>query len=94
LIFINFSALPGFAQKIGVKSNADFSSNDQLNNAFGIGIYLDIDDLTKKVDFIASFDLTGKQRAFPSEDIKISHIRYNFSLSSLYVVPVSEKFNF
>jgi len=94
IFFICFS----YSQNIGLRANTEFSDIKRINNSLGVGLYLNINDFSKKIEILFSFDFTKNEKDFlpinnnPSNSCVYSSFhKLFFSTSPLYVLPIEEK---
>lgn len=87
------SILPVAGQTIGLKCNTGFSSLEQTDYETGAGIFIGINDFSKRVEVLFSMDF-NKSTTYIKDDKESSYTRNYFSATGLYVFPVSEKMKF
>ncbi len=98
VIIINILLIhPSYSQNIGLRVNAEFSDIKSINNSLGGGLYFNINDFSKKIEVLFSFDFTKNKKDFSDKNPPLNSgvIRsFNkpfFSVSPLYVLPIKEK---
>ena len=80
-----------YSQHIGIRVDKELSDVKIINNSFGFGIYIIIDDFSEKIETIFSFDFN---KVFEPKYLISSYQRISFGLSCLYVIPIKEKLIF
>jgi len=78
-------------QDIGLRANTEFSDNKKINNAFGFGGYVNINDFSKKIELLFSLDYNKNNKIFQDEDFRAKYTRFYFSTNCMYVFILSEK---
>ncbi len=91
------SIYSAFCQNIGLRANAEFSDIKWINNSLGGGIYININEISKKIEIMFSFDFTKREKNFPDKNSSLksgvisSFHKRTFAVSPLYVLLSKEK---
>ncbi len=87
-------------QSIGLRANTEFSKNREMNNAFGGGLYFEMDDSLQKFGFISFGDYLNKKGTFndcidcPTKEIYTSYQNISFEISGFLIKNISSSAKF
>ena len=86
-----------YSQNIGLRANFDVSETKKITPSFGGGLYLNLTDFSKKIEFILSVDfLANKKNIHFQNDpynggMVTDYNKYVLSVASFYVIPIKDK---
>lgn len=92
VLFICFF-IPALGQNIGIKANTGLSTLSDLEFEAGIGVYVDLNDFSDKVEVLFSFDYNSMSE-FTRENYVSNCERAFVTAAGLYVIPISGKLKF
>jgi len=87
-------------QSIGINGSTLISINDELKNAFGIGVYINIEDSLEQFGVILFFDYQYKNDDFnncaecPTKDAQTSFQNLSLGLSGIWINKLNSKVKF
>jgi len=94
ILFLIFITYIVYCQHIGIRANKELCEEERINNSLGLGIYINIDDFSEKIEAILSFDCYKLHKEYEDDDFQTYYGRKSIGLSFLYVIPIKEKLQF
>lgn len=86
LILIHITTLI-FCQSIGVKVSYNLSAVRQINNSWGYGAYININDFSNKMELLFTAGYHSGNKTFQSSDSYSSYHQKFINSSLLFVIP-------
>ncbi len=100
IIICSSSIYSACCQSIGLKANTQFSANNETNNAFGGGLYININDFSRKIECVLYCDYLIKKNEFkncaecPTKEVSSSYQNLSIGISGLWVNTIQSNVKF
>ena len=83
-----------YGQHFGIRANKELCDEKRINNSIGLGIYINIDDFSEKIETILSLDYYKLHKEYEADDFQTYYRRISGGISCLYVILIKNKLKF